>query len=159
MANSMLYICCYLVAKSCPTLCDHLLGSSIRWDFPGNKTVVNCHFLLQGIFLTQGLNQHLLSWQVNSLPLSHQRSSKYVCVYVCVCVCVCVCKQTYLCNNLIYLSNNLIIFNTIKKFPQRKQKANVQLPQPLPEEINATVIYRTVSNLAPMLDTNYNICK
>ena len=83
----------------------------------------------------------------------------YVCMYVCVCVCVCVCKQTYLSNNLTYLSNNLIIFNTIKKFPQRKQKTNVQLPQPLPEEINATVFYRTVSNLPPMLDTNYNICK
>ena len=49
--------------------------------------------------------------------------------------------------------------NTIKKFPQRKQKANVQLPQPLPEKINATFLYRTVSNLAPMLDKNYNICK
>ena len=23
------------------------------WDFPGKHTVVDCHFLLQGIFLTQ----------------------------------------------------------------------------------------------------------
>ena len=33
-----------------------------------------CHFLLQGIFLTQGSNPgllHLLHWQANSLPLSH----------------------------------------------------------------------------------------
>ena len=33
---------------------------------------VGCHFLLQGIFLTQGSNPHLLSllhWQVDSLPL------------------------------------------------------------------------------------------
>ena len=30
------------------------------WDFPGKKTGVGCHFLLQGIFLTQGLNPHLL---------------------------------------------------------------------------------------------------
>ena len=32
------------------------------------------HFLLQGIFLTQGLNPNLLCllyWQVDSLPLSH----------------------------------------------------------------------------------------
>ena len=29
------------------------------------------HVLLQGIFPTQGLNLHLLQWQVNSLPLSH----------------------------------------------------------------------------------------
>ena len=30
------------------------------------------HFLLQGPFLTQGLNPHLLHWQADSLPLSHQ---------------------------------------------------------------------------------------
>ena len=30
------------------------------WDSPGKNTVVDCHFLLQGIFLTQGLNLHLL---------------------------------------------------------------------------------------------------
>ena len=33
------------------------------------NTGVGCHFLLQGIFLTQRLNQHLLHWQVGSLPL------------------------------------------------------------------------------------------
>ena len=31
------------------------------------------HFL-QGIFLDQGSNPHLLPWQVDSLPLSHQGS-------------------------------------------------------------------------------------
>ena len=35
-----------------------------------------CHFLLQWIFLTQGWNLHLLHWQVDSLPLSHQGSSE-----------------------------------------------------------------------------------
>ena len=30
------------------------------WDFPGKNTEVGCHFLLQGIFLTQGSNSHLL---------------------------------------------------------------------------------------------------
>ena len=29
------------------------------------------HFLLQGIFPTQGSNLHLLHWQADSLPLSH----------------------------------------------------------------------------------------
>ena len=28
------------------------------WDFPGKNTRVNFHFLLQGIFLTQGTNPH-----------------------------------------------------------------------------------------------------
>ena len=41
------------------------------WDFPGKNTGVGCHFLLQGIFLTQGLNTHLLHWQVDSLYLCH----------------------------------------------------------------------------------------
>ena len=30
------------------------------WNFPGKNTVVDCHFLLHGIFLTQGWNLHLL---------------------------------------------------------------------------------------------------
>ena len=44
---------------------------SIHVDFPGKKTAVGCHALLQGIFPTEGLNPHLLCllhWQVGSLP-------------------------------------------------------------------------------------------
>ena len=43
-------------------------------NFPGKNTEVGCHFLLQGIFLTQGLNLSLLCllhWQADSLPLRH----------------------------------------------------------------------------------------
>ena len=36
-----------------------LPGFFYPWNFPGN-TRVGCHFLLQGIFLIQGLNPHLL---------------------------------------------------------------------------------------------------
>ena len=43
-------------------------------DFPGKNTGVGWHFLLQGVFLTQILNLHLLHWQVHSLPQSHQGS-------------------------------------------------------------------------------------
>ena len=42
------------------------------WDSPGKNTGVGWHALLQGIFLTQRSNPHLLSllrWQVGSLPL------------------------------------------------------------------------------------------
>ena len=35
---------------------------------------MGCHFLPQKIFLTQGLNPHLLHQQVDSLPLSHEGS-------------------------------------------------------------------------------------
>ena len=34
------------------------------WDFHGKSTGVGCHFLLQGFFLTQGLNPAVLPWQV-----------------------------------------------------------------------------------------------
>ena len=51
---------CWLVAKSCPTLLlPHGLqpnGVLCPWDFLGKKTGVGCHFLLQGIFPTQGSN-------------------------------------------------------------------------------------------------------
>ena len=64
-----------LVAKSCPTL---LLPHGLQpfrllcpWDFPVKNTGAGCHFLLQGIFLTQGSDPCLLHWQANSLPLSH----------------------------------------------------------------------------------------
>ena len=42
------------------------------WDSPSKNTGVGCHALLQGIFLTQGLNRNLLCllhWQMNSLSL------------------------------------------------------------------------------------------
>ena len=41
------------------------------WNSPGKNTGVGCHFLLQGIFLSQGLNQcllDLLHLQADSLP-------------------------------------------------------------------------------------------
>ena len=40
-------------------------------NLEGKNTAVGCHFLLQRIFLTQGLNMGLLLCQGNSLPLSH----------------------------------------------------------------------------------------
>ena len=48
------------------------------WDFPGKNTGVSCHFLLQGIFLTQGSNSGLLHWQADSWPLSHQGSPLFI---------------------------------------------------------------------------------
>ena len=67
--------CCCLVTKSCSTLC-YLMdcswpGSSVHGDSPGKNTGVGYHFVLQGIFPTQGSNPHLLYWHADSLPLSH----------------------------------------------------------------------------------------
>ena len=68
----------HLSTQSRPTLCNpmdyRLLGP---WDFSSKNTGVGCYFLLQGIFPTQGSNLgllHLLHWQADSLPLSHQGS-------------------------------------------------------------------------------------
>ena len=44
------------------------------WNFPGKNTGVGAHFLLQGVFPTQGLSPsllHLLHWQADSLPLCY----------------------------------------------------------------------------------------
>ena len=57
------YIGC-LVGKSCPTLLrpQGLQPSRLlcAWDFPGKNTGVGSHFLLQGTFLSHGLNLRLL---------------------------------------------------------------------------------------------------
>ena len=44
------------------------------WDFPGRSPGVGCHFLLQGIFLTQGLNPGLPHCRQTLYCLSHQGS-------------------------------------------------------------------------------------
>ena len=83
-----LYVC--VRVWMCTRTCPHMLSSSVVSDslqphglqparllcpqnFLGKNTGVDCHSLLQGIFLTQGLNPsllHLLHWQADSLPLS-----------------------------------------------------------------------------------------
>ena len=59
---------CLTLLQPCGQQPDRLL---CPWDSPGEATAVGCHFLLQGIFPTQGSNPGLLHWQAHSLPLSH----------------------------------------------------------------------------------------
>ena len=68
---------CSLATKLCLTpLTPWTLASLLcPWDFPGKNTEMGYHILLQGIFPTQGLNPHLLHWQVDSLPLTQLQSS------------------------------------------------------------------------------------
>ena len=75
----LIFIICKVkvkVAQSCPTLLrpPRLWPARLLcpWHFPGKNTCVGCHFFLQGIFLTHGLNLHLLPWPKDSWPLSHQ---------------------------------------------------------------------------------------
>ena len=66
-----------LVAQSCPTLRPHgLLPARLlcQWNSPGKNTGVGCHFLLQGIFLTQELNPGLLHWRQMLYRLSYEGS-------------------------------------------------------------------------------------
>ena len=67
-------VVCYLVIKSCLTLQCHGLyvahQTLLSVGFPGKTIGVGCHFLLQGIFPTQGLNPCLLH-------LLHCRRSLY----------------------------------------------------------------------------------
>ena len=63
--------------QSCPTLCnpmDYIVRQApLSLGFSRHDPGVGCHFLLQGIFPTQGSNPRLLCllhWQVGSLPLA-----------------------------------------------------------------------------------------
>ena len=56
---------------------DHSPPGSCPWDSPGKNTGVGFHALLQGIFLTQGLNPRLLEGQAGSLPLAPPGKSLY----------------------------------------------------------------------------------
>ena len=46
------------------------------WDFPGTSTGVGCHFLLQEIFPSQGLNPGLPHCRQTLYRLSHQGGKK-----------------------------------------------------------------------------------
>ena len=52
-----------IITESYLTLCNSMdcspPGSSVHGDSPGKNPGVSCYFLLQGIFLTQGLNPNL----------------------------------------------------------------------------------------------------
>ena len=69
-----------------PILCTPMdcTQAPCLWYFPGKNTGVGCHFLLQGFFLTWGLNLHLLCllhWQADSFttnPPGNPRKTLFV---------------------------------------------------------------------------------
>ena len=71
------HFCC-LAPKLCLTLLKshglQLTRLLCLWDFPGKNTGVVCHFLLQGILLTQGLYPGLLHCRQILYQLSYQGS-------------------------------------------------------------------------------------
>ena len=79
LRNFLLFlVCCGCSSLSCdkffvtPWTVSH--QALWPWNSPGKNTGVGCYLLLQGIFLTQGLNPCLLHWQADSLSLSCLRS-------------------------------------------------------------------------------------
>ena len=84
---------CGLATKLCPTPCDPMdcspPASSIHRISQERIPGVGCHFLLLGIFLTQGLNLHLLhcqqsvALQEDSLPTEPQEKPiLYIYIYI-----------------------------------------------------------------------------
>ena len=80
-------LCVCLVIQLYPTLCESMdcspPVSSVHGTFSGKNARVGCHFPLQGIFLTQGSNPHLL-WLLHCRwilsPMSHWGSHKKIVV-------------------------------------------------------------------------------
>ena len=66
------------VTQSCPTLCDPI-DYYRPWNSPGQNTGVRSLFLLQEIFLTQGLNPAL---KMDSLPAEAQEKPLFSADYV-----------------------------------------------------------------------------
>ena len=67
---------------SCDSLRPHGLQPPrllLPWDLPGKSTGVGCHFLLQGIFPTQGLNLDLLHCRQSLYHLGHLESPREQC--------------------------------------------------------------------------------
>ena len=73
----ILYVC----LLSCSVMSDSLWSYRLQparflcpWNFLDRNTQVGCHFLHQGVFLTQGSNTYLLCllhWQIDSSPLCY----------------------------------------------------------------------------------------
>ena len=84
LSNQLILSCPLLFLPSIfPRIRVFSNGSALPWDFPSRNTGVGCHFLLQGIFLTQGSKPMSPAWQVGSLPLTHQWGRHtHICIYI-----------------------------------------------------------------------------
>ena len=75
--------CCCLVTSVDSVLCYGLKSTRLLcpWDFLGKNTGRGCHFVLQGIFLTQGSNLHALHQQADFLPPRHLGRPQKILIY------------------------------------------------------------------------------
>ena len=76
------------------------------WDSPGKNMGVGCHFLLQEVFLTQGLNLGLLHCRQILYPLSHHGS-----------LCTWLLEKTKVLTIQTFVSKVIsLLFNTLSRF-------------------------------------------
>ena len=70
---------------SCPTLCSPSNCKPTKllrpWTFPGKNTGVSCHFLPQGIFLTQGSNPQLLHHLHSGILFTAEPPGMFLLIY------------------------------------------------------------------------------
>ena len=71
------FCCCSLVIKSYRSLLWPPMDCNLPMGFPRQEYWEGCHFVLQGIFLTQGSNPCHLHWQADSLQQSHQEQRAF----------------------------------------------------------------------------------
>ena len=72
LAAFSLFLACYVTSVMSGSVTPWTAQAPLSVGFSRKEYGVGCHFLLQGIYPTQGLNPHLLcllNWQVSSLPL------------------------------------------------------------------------------------------
>ena len=67
-------MCVYSVVSDSVTTWTVACLAPLSMDFPGKNTEVGCHFFLQGIFPTQGLNPGLLNYKKFLYHLNQQGS-------------------------------------------------------------------------------------
>ena len=102
LSRARLFVTPWIVA------CTKLLSP---WDFQGKSTGVGCHFLLQGIFPTQGSNLGLSHCRQTLYHLSHQ-GSPGVCSLACL-VLNCFTTMSYFSTTMSYFPTFLAVFSGI----------------------------------------------
>ena len=92
-------------SQSCPTLQPHELQPArllCPWNSPCQNTGAGCHFLLQGIFATQGLNPCLL--HCRQIFFTIESSHKYLLIHK---------YQKTQWRNFVYIFYNILIYDLL----------------------------------------------
>ena len=135
-----------LVTQSCPALCVSMNcsppGSSPFMGFPRQE--VGCRFLLQRIFLTQGLNQgflhcHLSHQRLKYYESENSESQLHSCVWLFAILWTAACPVPL--PILYYCANTTLTFSIVDSLTDGKttvNQENLSLPSAVQNTINLT---------------------